>query len=337
MPIIQIYRDDEKHEVDVDITAELEAYDWGYNARWSSDKLIAASPFRPDSTPSFFCQLAGDYAGSWADSGAIEDEYTSGGFVKLLAYLRGEYVEDTADYLLEEYGALYAQVAGEPIRLPALNIRQPDRYKAPDGQLLTQAVSPYLTMRDISKEAQRTFNVGYGANYVGFTAMPWYTPDGRLANVKYRSTRGKTFFYEKGATPIRRLVYGLNVVNANRSEIAVLCEGEIDAMSWTTAGIPAVACGGSSISAEQIDAIKRSSIRKLLLGGDNDAAGQRLNAEVERRLAGFVEIYYVDYGDCNDANDVLKAHGTDGLRQLSNFTVTKLRDNGLHFRNLPVI
>jgi len=192
-------------------------------------------------------------------------------------------------------------------------------------------------MRDISKEAQRQFSVGYGANYIGFTAMPWYTPDGRLANVKYRSTRGKTFFYEKGATPIRRLVYGLNVVNANRSEMVVLCEGEIDAMSWASAGVPAVACGGSSISAEQIDAIKRSSIRKLLLGGDNDAAGQRLNAEVGRRLAGFVEIYYVDYGDCNDANDVLKAHGTDGLRQLSNFTVTKLRDNGLHFRNLPVI
>lgn len=331
MPIIKI----REHEVDVDITAELQAYDWGYNARWSTDKLIAASPFRHDSTPSFYVNLSGDYAGVFGDSGAVDDEYVSGGFVKLLAYLRGEGTDETADYLLGEYGRLYTDA--EDIRLPALNIRQPDRYKAPDGQLLTQAVSPYLTMRDISKEAQRQYNVGYGANYIGFTAMPWYTPDGRLANVKYRSTRGKTFFYEKGATPIRRLVYGLSVVNANRSEMAVLCEGEIDAMSWATAGIPAVACGGSSISAEQIDAIKRSSIRKLLLGGDNDAAGQRLNAEVGRRLAGFVEIYYVDYESCNDANDVLKAHGTVGLRQLSNFTVTKLRDNGLHFRNLPVI
>lgn len=331
MPIIKI----REHEVDVDITAELQAYDWGHNARWSADKLIASSPFRYDSSPSFFVNLTGDYAGVFGDSGAVDDEYVSGGFVKLLAYLRGEGTDETADYLLSEYGRLYTDT--EDIRLPALNIRQPDRYKAPDGQLLTQAVSPYLMMRDISKEAQRAFNVGYGANYIGFTAMPWYTPDGRLANVKYRSTRGKTFFYEKGATPIRRLVYGLNVVNANRSDTAVLCEGEIDALSWASAGIPAVACGGSSISAEQIDAIKRSSIRKLLLGGDNDAAGQRMNVEVERRLAGFVEIYYVDYGDCNDANDVLKAHGTDGLRQLSNFTVTKLRDNGLHFRNLPVI
>jgi len=331
MPIIKI----REHEVDVDITAELEAFDWGYNARWSADKLIASSPFRMDSSPSFFVSLTGEYAGSWADSGAISDEFVSGGFVKLLAFLRLEGTDETADYLLSEYGRLYTDA--EDIRLPALNIRQPDRYKAPDGQLLTQAVSPYLTMRDISKEAQRSFNVGYGANYIGFTAMPWYTTDGRLANVKYRSTRGKTFFYEKGATPIRRLVYGLNVVNANRSDTAVLCEGEIDAMSWATAGMPAVACGGSSISAEQIDAIKRSSIRKLLLGGDNDPAGQRLNAEVKRRLSGFVEVYDVDYGRYNDANDVLKAEGTDGLRQLSNFTVSQLRDNSILFRNLPVI
>lgn len=331
MPIIKI----REHEVDVDIEAELHTFDWGYNAKWSADKLIASSPFRHDSSPSFFVSLTGDYAGVFGDSGAIDDEYVSGGFVKLLAYLRGEGTEETADYLLSEYGRLYTDA--EDIRLPALNIRQPDRYKAPDGQLLTQAVSPYLTMRDISKEAQRQYNVGYGANYIGFTAMPWYTPDGRLANVKYRSTRGKTFFYEKGATPIRRLVYGLNVVNAAKSDTAVLCEGEIDAMSWATAGMPAVACGGSSISNEQIDAIKRSSIRKLLLGGDNDAAGQRLNAEVKRRLGGYVEVYSVDYGRYNDSNDVLKSEGTDGLRQLSNFTVSQLRDNGLHFRNLPVI
>lgn len=323
------------HEVDVNISAELAEYDWGYNARWSADKLIAASPFRHDSTPSFYVHLDGDSAGAWGDSGASDDDYVKGGFVKLLSYLRGESEAETTDYLISEYGRLY--IDAEDIRLPALNIRKRTKYRTLAPDTVTQTTSPYLSTRGISPEAQRRFNVGYNADLAGYTAMPWYTPDGRLANVKYRSTTGKRFFYEKGAIPIRRLVYGLDVVNSDRAELAVINEAEIDAMSWATAGIPAVACGGSSISAEQIDAIKRSSIRRLLLGGDNDPAGKRLNMEIKRRLNGYVELYDVDYGAYNDANDVLKACGVEGLRGLSNFTVSKLRDNILHFRNLPVI
>ena len=114
MPVISV----RNYEVDVDIKSELEVYDWGYNARWSADKLIAASPFRHDSTPSFFVNLDGDYAGAWADSGAHDDNYTSGGFAKLLAYLRSESIEETERYLLEQYGRLY--VDADDIRLPEL-------------------------------------------------------------------------------------------------------------------------------------------------------------------------------------------------------------------------
>ena len=331
MPIIRIG----SHEVDVDITSELENYEWGYNAKWSSDKLIAASPFRHDSTPSFFVNLEGEYAGVFGDSGAVDDEYTSGGFVKLLAYLRGEGERETAEYLLTEYGRLYTDI--EDIRLPEIRLKQRTVYRTLAPNIVTQAVSPYLSTRGISDEAQRQYAVGYNADNPGFTAIPWYTADERLANVKYRSTRGKTFFYEKGATPIRQLVYGLSVVNETNAELAVLCEGEIDALSWATAGIPAIACGGSSISNEQIDAIKRSPIRKLLVGGDNDPAGERLNKEIIRRLGGHVELYSVDYESYSDANEYLQACGGEGLRQLANFTVTKLRENYLQLRNITVI
>lgn len=331
MPIIRI----QEHEVDVDIRAELEAYEWGYNVRWTTDKLIAASPFRSDNTPSFYVNLDGDYAGVFGDSGAVDDEYQSGGFVKLLAYLRGESYEETADYLLAEYGRLYTDT--EDIRLPEIRLPTRLNYVEIAPETVTTAVSPYLTRRGISAEIQRLYGVGYNEAHTGFTAIPWFTADGRMANVKYRATSGKRFFYEKGATPIRSLVYGLSVVNTNRSELAVICEGEIDALSWATAGIPAVACGGSSISNEQIDAIKRSSIRKLLLGGDNDAAGQRLNAELKRRLGGYVELCDVDYGRYIDANETLESCGSEGLRRLEENSVSKLRDNGLHFCHITVI
>lgn len=330
MPIIRIGQ----YEVDVDIEAELQAYDWGYNARWSTDKLIAASPFRHDSTPSFFCHLE---TGGWADSGATDDDYVKGGFVKLLAYLRDASEAETADYLLGEYGRLYAVEEGEEIRLPEIRLKQRTKHAEIAPESVRQAVSPYLTMRGISPDVQREFGVGYGAEHPGFTALPWHSPEGRLANIKYRSTSGKRFFYEKGATPVRTLVYGLDIINRTCAGTAVLCEGEIDAMSWATAGIPAIACGGSSISNEQIDAIKRSSIRRMLLGGDNDPAGQRLNKEIKRRLAGHVELYDVDYGAYNDANDVLKACGGDGLRNLEDFSLSKLNENYIQLRNVPVI
>src|SRR5699024_3694726 len=101
MAIIRI----QGRQVDVDIIAELSAYDWGDRARWSSDKLIASSPFRSDSVPSFYVILDGEYAGVWGDSGAVGD-YEKGGFVKLLTILRGETYEDYAKYIYAKSGIL---------------------------------------------------------------------------------------------------------------------------------------------------------------------------------------------------------------------------------------
>lgn len=295
------------HYVNVDIPEELEQFEWE-GARWTGSKLIAKSPFRPDLNPSFYVNLDGDAAGTWGDSGSGQ----RGGLLALLAELRGETTEEVADYLAAKYGM--PTKPGEPIRIqaPKLDVRMP--YYAPPESAATPAISPYLRTRDISDEVQRLFAVGYGEDKPGFTAIPWHTADGKLANVKYRSTRGKDFFYISGATPIAQLVYGLDVVNARGIEYAVLCEGEIDALSWWTAGVPAICVGSASISPQQADAIKRSSLRRLALGGDNDAAGKRLNERAEAQLRGSVRLMSVDYSPAKDANEVLSEYGRLSLR-----------------------
>lgn len=303
--------------LNIDIAEELDDYDFGYGARWATDKLIARSPFRDDSTPSFYVHLDGDHAGTWGDSGAG----LKGGLVALLAELRGESADEVADYLTDKYGA--PTKPGEPIRLNAPKLIERAQYAEPEVNSVTAAKSPYLQTRGISDEVQRLFAVGYSDSAPGFTAIPWYTPDGKLANVKYRSTRGKEFFYVKGATPIADLVYGLDVINERGETTAVLCEGEIDVMSWRTAGVPAIAVGSASISPSQVDAIMRSSLRELLLGGDNDEAGQRLNARAERVLLGKLRIKLVNYGRYKDANEVLLEAGADELRSKSNSAATK--------------
>lgn len=322
------------HSVDIDVADELREHDFGYGARWTEGKLIASSPFRDDRAPSFYVNLTGDHAGTWGDSGSVDERHARGGFVALIAHMNGTSYEEAGDYLIDKYGSLYAINADEPIRIKAPKIKQKAPKRGPLEVGITQATSPYLTSRGISAEVQKRFSAGYAEDIKGYTALPWYAETGRLANVKYRSTRDKKFFYAKNATPVNSLVYGIDFY-AGRGDpgAVVICEGEIDALSWETAGINAIAIGGAHISREQVELIKRSQIRKLILGGDNDKQGDKLNEQVARELGGFVNIAKIDYGAYNDANDVLLAEGVEGLEEIAS---RETNGNRLHLCNIIV-
>ncbi len=295
------------NHVEIDIAEELSEYDFGYNPRWTTDKLIASSPFRDDNAPSFFVNLTGDYAGTWADSGALDYEYARGNFVKLIALLRGISYEEASDYLLEKYGILYEIKPNEPIRLPAPKLMTMRRNTYIEDNPIIEATSPYLLSRGISAEVQAKFKIGYDEAQPGFTAIPWHF-GGRLANIMYRSTRGKYFFYVDNGTPIKRLLFGID----QAEEYAVLVEGVIDAMSWQEAGYSSLAVGGAHLSREQAEMIKRSGIKRLYLGGDNDEQGRKLNRQASEMLRGHVELFEIDYGKYKDANEVL-IEGKDKL------------------------
>lgn len=295
----------------VDVRAELEQYEWT-RPSWSGDKLIAASPFRYDSTPSFFVRLEdyGDYpAGTWVDSGAYDAEWASGNIVKLLAFLRNETYEETEDYLIGEYGFSVdsTDIKLKPIKLAVQRARQPLN---PDVLARHKTDYEYLESRGISAEIQRQAGVLYDAQSRA-VVLPWRAANGGLANVKYRKTRGKVFWYQTGATPIRELVYGLDQAEAT----TVICEAEIDALSWRQAGYAAIAVGGASFNGFKRDAIKRSCVRELIIATDNDKPGEKLRAEIERMMSGHVRIRqaYIDRR-VKDANEALVKLGAESLR-----------------------
>jgi len=293
----------------VDIRTELSAFDWT-RPRWTHDKLIAASPFRYDNTPSFFCSLEGDYAGGWSDSGAYDADYASGGLTKLLAFLRNETYEETEDYLIDTYGITEGK--RQRLIVPTLKLRK--SFVPLDETIIEVMTSPYLTKRGISAEVQARVGVGK-SKHARFVAIPWRLPDGRLANVKYRATRGKTFFYEKGAYPIRKSVWGADLVNNGGP--CVICEAEIDAMSWLTAGVQAMAIGGVSFNRKQAEIVKMINTDYFVIAGDNDKAGQRFNEGVVQALKG-ERLAVLTYADdrYKDANDILRNEGSEGLRGL---------------------
>jgi DNA primase len=286
-----------EQSVDVDIRAELERFTWT-RPRWTADKLIAASPFRYDHTPSFFVNLE---QGGWADSGAYDAEWASGNIIKLLAFLRNETYEETEDYLLAEYCRFYDNNEIS-LKVPTLKLSQKRKYLMFDILDKFSENYAYLSQRGISEEVQRQARVKYDAGSRA-VVIPWFDANGRLCNVKYRTTYGKTFWYERGAIPVRVLVYGIETI---REPAAVLCEAEIDALSWRQAGVQAVAVGGASFTDKQADIIKESRINIFYLSGDNDKAGRKFNEQVAAKLRGHVELRRIVWPDgVKDANEAL--------------------------------
>ncbi len=297
MPIVKI----RGQSLDVDIQTELERFNWT-RPRWTSSKLIAASPFRSDHTPSFYVHLTGENAGCWGDSGYYDEGWAKGGLIKLFSFLRNETSEETEDYFLSEYGRMYESDKIK-LRLPMLTPKSQPKFLSSALLAKYEDNYEYLLSRGISEDAQRSARVKYDPNSRA-VVIPWFDANGRLCNVKYRQTRGKVFWYEKGAVPIRSLVYGIERV---KDSVAVLEEAEIDALSWDTVGIQGIATGGANFTDEQADIIKRSNINLLYISGDNDKAGGKFTKQVEDKLRGYVKIKKIVKPDnIKDTNDALQ-------------------------------
>jgi DNA primase len=301
------------HSVDVDVRTELEQFNWT-RPKWSSDKLIATSPFRYDKSPSFFVNFTGEYAGTWGDSGHYDQEWASGNFTKLLAFLRNETYEETEEYLLGEYGRHEDQsenVSIRPISLAIQRNRQPL-----NSDILAKYAEDYsyLKSRGISERVQRQMGVLYDRESKA-AVIPWNLTEKKLKNVKFRTVYGKTFWYYKGGQPIRELVYGIE----RAQPTTIICEAEIDALSWMEAGYAAVAVGGASFNGWKRDLIMRSPIEELIIVTDNDKAGGKLRREIETAMKGHVRVRqaYVCGGNASvakDANEALVKYGVEALR-----------------------
>lgn len=306
--------------IDVDIREELDQFEWE-NAKWTDDKLIASSPFRDDTAPSFYIDLEGEYAGVFGDSGAYDSYYESGTLPKLLAYLRNESYEDAVDYLLSKYDYEYSNedvILATPTPLDT----SPRSHIMPEHLYAKPIDTEYLDGRGIHPKVVEMMGVFDNGNSIG---IPWRDINGNVVAIKYRSKRDKTFYYEEGGAKLAELVYGLNiVVERGISRIAIV-EAEIDAMTMMSAGVFAVAIGGARFNEHQADLIIASGVKEVILAGDNDLKGRQFNDKVAKMLRGYVELLTMDYskyGGCKDVNEL----GTEGLRRVPLLNVDNKKD-----------
>jgi 5S rRNA maturation endonuclease (ribonuclease M5) len=312
---------------EINIREELEEFEWT-RANWSNPNyLMAASPFRYDSHPSFYVYLTDTptaKAGSWGDRGSIDPEYERGGFVKLLAFLRDESYEETLEYLSEKYGFESAANGHEipKLNVPTLSQRLRNRQSLDESVLSPfRFRHPYLLNRGVDEKVQRLMGVGYSKSS-GAVTLPWRLADGKLANVKFRKTAGKAFWYAKGGVAIRDLIYGIDVLYRRKPTIALITEAEIDALTGMSCGYASVATGGSAFNRTKADLLIRAPVDEYVISTDNDATGRKLRVEIEKALRGYKRLSYVDFSEAKDVNELRVKYGVEAVRSVVERRIT---------------
>lgn len=190
---------------------------------------------------------------------------------------------------------------------------------------LTEGQFKWFSDRKISREVIDRNNIGSIKTYMPQSgheeetvAFQYYRND-ELVNIKYRS-RDKYFKQSKNA---RKCFYGLD--DLKDESIAIICEGEMDKLSFEMAGFKnciSVPDGAPAPNAKNFDTKFEfiqdpllDHIQYFYIAVDTDAPGKLLKEELSRRL-GRKKCLLINYPDgCKDANDVLVQKGEESLKQ----------------------
>ncbi|WP_042338029.1 toprim domain-containing protein [Bacillus andreraoultii] len=296
-------------DLPVNVKAELEDFPWKHSS-WRGGKLIACSPFRDESRPSFAVNLE---TGVYIDSGLDDEDWRKGNFVKLLSWLRNEPYEDTEEYLIDLYSPQFGDL--DKLELPNIDdwIAEDRNRKIFDKSELKPYLykHPYLERRGIPFKVQRAFDVGYDPETKS-VVIPWHDWKGNVVSWKHRHVHSKVFWYVKGGQPIRNHLYGIHwVVRKNKKRVWIV-EAEIDALTLWSKGIAAVAIGSSYLSEAKRDLILKTGIEEIVIATDNDKDGRKAKRSIIKRLSGFVDLQEIIwdgferyYKDINEARNEL--------------------------------
>ncbi|WP_187007172.1 DNA primase [Synechococcus sp. WH 8101] len=176
----------------------------------------------------------------------------------------------------------------------------------------------YLQSRGISVDSARQWQLGTAG---GRLMIPLQDPAGQVVGFcgramgqqqpKYRNSAGDLLFQRNG------LVFGLDqAAEAIRREgTALLVEGPLDVIQLHQAGFRhAVACLGTSVSAMQLQLLRRHGLKQLLIALDGDAAGQaateKLLVQLQDALLGDgLQALVVPLPEGQDADGLLRSPG----------------------------
>ena len=103
-------------------------------------------------------------------------------------------------------------------------------------------------------------------------------------------------------------MYGIDKVYKHNLREVIVCEAEIDALSWISCGKNAIAIGGTALTETQLELIRKSPIEVLVQAMDNDLPGEKLGRKLVNGLRGHLRLESVSVPKTfKDANEALVA------------------------------
>ena len=204
-------------------------------------------------------------------------------------------------------------------------------YKKPEkwnNTELSDKVVKWFEKRGISQFTLRQMKVSEGIEYIPQvkanrnTIQFNYFENGEITNIKYRDG-AKNFKLYSGA---KLVFYNIDAVRTSKE--VLICEGEIDQLSYYEAGCRfAVSTpNGSTLKGVNLEYLDNcidcfDNKEKIYLALDNDEAGRNVTKELIRRL-GAERCFLVDFSDCKDANEYLIKNGIKSLAE----TITNAKE-----------
>lgn len=141
-----------------------------------------------------------------------------------------------------------------------------------------------------------------------------YFRNSELVNIKYRG-KNKSFKLHKGSELI---FYNLDAI-ANQKEV-IICEGEIDAMTFHQCGFKNVVSVPNGANAANNNLIyldncidSFDTIETFYLATDNDINGRKLRIDLAERF-GIEKCRYIEFDEFKDANDLYIHKGATAIK-----------------------
>lgn len=247
--------------------------------------------------------LTGEHAGNWVDWNGAEHK---GDLLDLWRYTKNISLPD----------AIREAKAFLGIREPTLPEKKYSRPKD-DAPVLSpngDAMQWFATKRKIEPPIVNRFKV-QGDRNRKCVIFPAYSPSGKLLIRSYRTlTEPKKVWQDTDAEPALFGWHALDESAYYKREV-LLCEGQVDAMTWTQWGIPALSIpNGAGMAWLETEWANLEAFKTIFLAFDNDAAGEKFTTDVLQRL-GKHRVRLVRY-PCKDANEaLLDGHTAEEARE----------------------
>ncbi len=193
---------------------------------------------------------------------------------------------------------------------------------------LSDKTLDWFLKRGISKSTIIRFGISESSEYISQVSAQRncinfnYFRNDKLVNVKFRDAE-KNF---KMVTNAELIFYGLDLIKD--CSTIVICEGEIDALSFYESGVHAVVSvpNGASKGSQKLDYLDNcyeyfKDKNKVILATDNDEPGIALREELARRL-GKERCFIFQYPEgCKDANEILVKGGSIELSNCMKYVI----------------